>query len=279
MKGCVMLLFLLVFSITLVSAGPCDLTMSLLNQDPYPAVPGDYVKLVFQISGIDNPECGDITFSLKESYPVEFDPGEDGLREYNKVDYVKDYGSNLLIPFEIRIDENTLDGANPIEVNFESAGSAPLSQTLYIEVDDVRADFEVYVKDYDFKTHELTLEVLNIREADVEALTLSIPKQSNIIIKGPNRLVVGDLDSNEYTTADFEATMRDGEITLDLIYSDTINIRRTTTKTVNFDSSYFINRKADQSTTSIITYIIWAVVIILLGWWIVRKFTKKKRRH
>jgi len=279
MKGGTIFLFLLVFSVTLVSAEACDLTVSLLNQDPYPAVPGDYVKLVFQVSGLESSECRSIEFTLLEEYPIQLNPGEDGVRSFSEVDYIKDFQSNILVPYEVRVDENALDGANPIEISVQNKNEAPIINTFNIEVDDVRADFEVYVKDYNFKTHELTLEVLNIREADVEALTLSIPKQTNIIVKGPNRVVVGDLDSNEYTTADFEATLRNGEITIDLTYSDTINVRRMTTKTITFDSSYFTERIADQKTTSIITYILWGIVIILIGWWIVKKFTKKKKRH
>jgi len=277
MKKEMILVFLLVFSVTLVSAEACDLTVSLLNQDPYPAVPGDYVKLVFQIDGLASSECGDIEFTLLEDYPLVFDPGEDGLRTFSEVDYIKDFQSNILIPYEVRIDPDALDGVNPIEVKVQNKDDAPTIETLNIEIDDVRADFEVYVKDYSFKTHELTLEVLNIESSDVEALTLSIPKQTNIIVKGPNRVVVGDLDSNEYTTADFEATMRDGEITVDLTYSDTINVRRTMTKTITFDSAYFTERIADQSTTGMGTYIFWGAIILLVGWWIVRKFTKKKR--
>jgi len=279
MKKGVTLLFILVFSISLVSAAACDLTVSLLNQDPYPAVPGDYVKLVFQVSGLASTECGDIEFTLLEDYPLVFNPGEDGVRSFSEVDYIKDYQSNILIPYEVRVDGDALDGANPIEVKVQNKDDAPTIETLNVEVDDVRADFEIYVKDYNFKTHELTLEVLNIEAADVEALTLSIPKQTNIIVKGPNRVVVGDLDSNEYTTADFEATMRDGEITVDLTYSDTINVRRTITKKITFDSAYFTERIADQSTTGMGTYIFWGVIILLIGWWIIRKFTKKKKRH
>ena len=279
MKRGMPLFFLLVFSITLVSAEACDLTTSLLNQDPYPAVPGDYVKLVFQIEGLTSSECGDIEFTLLEDYPIEFDPGEDGKRTFSEVDYIKDYQSNILIPYEVRINGDALDGANPIETNVQNKNDAPTIETLNVQIDDVRADFEVFVKDYSFKTHELTLEVLNIEESDVEALTLSIPKQTNIIVKGPNRVVVGDLDSNEYTTADFEAILEDGEITVELIYSDTINTRRSVEKTITFDSSYFTDRKADQKTTSIWTYIFSGLAIILIGWWIIKKFTKKKRRH
>ena len=123
----------------------------------------------------------------------------------------------------------------------------------------------------------MTLEILNIESSDVEALSVEIPKQDSIEVKGANRIVVGDLDSNEYTTADFEASPSDGEFKISLIYSDTINTRRTIEKMVKFDSLYFTNRKADQKTTSITTYIIWIVILALLLWWVVRKFKKKKK--
>ena len=277
MKRAVILLLLLT-SLSIASALPCNLDISLVNQDPYPAVPGDYVKLVFQVDGIDSTDCDDITFNLLEDYPIAFNPGESGVRIFRKVDYVKDFESNLLIPIEVRIDEDALDGSNPIEARVQSRGDAPFSKTFDIEVDDVRADFEVYIKDYSYKTNELTLEILNIEAADIEALSVEIPKQDNIEIKGAKRIVVGDLDSNEYTSADFEAIPSDGEFQVSLTYSDTINTRRTVEKTVSFDSSYFMNRKADQSTTGIGTYIFYAAIAIIIIWWIIKKIRKKKKK-
>ncbi len=273
----VVIFLLLVLSLSITSADACDLSISLLNQDPYPAVPGDYVKLVFQIEGLDSPDCSDITFNLLQDYPIELDPGEDGTKKFSKIDYVKDYESNLLIPYEVRIDENALDGANPIEVNIQNEGDAPLSQIFNLEIDDVRADFEVYVKNYDYQTHELELEILNIAKSDVEALAVEIPKQNRINVKGPNRIVVGDLDSNEYTSADFEATPSNGAITINLIYSDTINVRRTITKTIVFDSSYFTERITDEKPTSIWTYLFWgAAIIFAIIFFHKRKYKKQK---
>lgn len=272
------MLLVVMFSLALVSAESCDLNVTLLNQDPYPAVPGDYVKLVFQVENVDSSECDDITFTLPADYPIEFNPGESGTRVFEKVDYVRDYESNLLIPYEVRINEDALDGSNPIDVAVQSKGSASITKTFDIEVDDVRADFEIYVKDYDYATRELTLEILNIAEADVEALTLEIPKQDAVVVKGASKTIVGDLDSNEYTTADFEASPAQGEFNIKLTYSDTINTRRTVEKTVSFDSSYFTGRAADQKTTSKTTYAVWAVIAILIVWWIVRKIRKKKKR-
>jgi len=256
----------------------CFLNVTLINQDPYPAVPGDYVKLVFQVDGIDSPYCNDITFNLLEDYPIEFDPGKSGLRTFKKIDYIKDYESNLLVPYEVRVNKDALDGENPIEVRVQSKNGAAISKTFSLEVVDVKADFEVYVKDYDYSTHEMTLEILNIESSDVEALTIEIPKQDTIQVKGASRIVVGDLDSNEYTTADFEATPEDGEFTISLTYSDSINVRRTLEKTISFDSSYFTDRKADQKTTGTGTYVFWATVVIILGYVTYRKIKKSRKK-
>jgi hypothetical protein len=274
----ILLLCTLVLPVVTADEMTCDLDVTLLNQDPYPAIPGEYVKLVFQVEGLESPDCSDITFKLTENYPIKFNPGETGLRTFKKVDYIKDYTSNLLIPYEVRIDDAALDGSSEIETRVQSKNTAPLITTLNIEVDDSRADFEVHVKDYSYITKELTLEILNIEESDAEALVVEIPKQENIIIKGSNRVIVGDVDSNEYTTADFEATPSNGEITLELTYSDSINARRTVEETITFDSTYFTERAADQKTTGKGTYIFWAVVIILLVWWGYSKFSKKKKK-
>ena len=274
----VILSLLLLLSIGFVSAGTaCDLDITLLNQDPYPAVPGDYAKLVFQIEGIESTECGDITFNLPSSYPIEFNPGESGLRTFKKIDYIKDYESSILIPYEVRINKDAINGANSIEVQIQNKNEAMFTESFDIEVEDVRADFEVYITNFDYATNKLTLEVLNIEQSDVEALIVKIPRQENIIIKGSNQIIVGDLDSNEYTTADFEAIPSNGEITVELRYSDTINTRRSVTKTVIFDSSYFTERKADKKTISIGTYLLLGIAVIIIVWIAVKKFKKKKK--
>ena len=283
MKKSVIMLLLVLSITTVVAETACNLEVTLLNQDPYPAVPGDYVKVVFQVDGVENPSCNKVSFELLEQYPIIFDPDQKRIYEIEAGTFSKDFSSFLIAPYKVRVDEDALNGANPLEVKYQydyrsTANEFYQTKQFNLEVQDVKADFEIYVKDYSYATNELTLEVLNIEESDVEALTLKIPKQDNIIIKGPNRLVVGDLDSNEYTTADFEATLKDGQFIVNLIYSDAINIRREMTKTINFDSSYFIDKKADQKTISLTTYIILGTIILLIIYFSYKKFAKKKRR-
>ncbi len=268
------LLALSLFVVPLIAAAECDLDISMINQDPYPAIPGDYVKVVFQIDGIENPECGMVTFGIKEDYPISLDPNVQNPITINSGTFQRTYSSFYLATYKLRVDEDAIDGDNPIEVSYK-IGSTDYLEEFNLHVEDTRADFEVNVKDYSYSTKELTFEILNTENVDVQALTIEIPKQDNVQIKGANRKVIGDLDSNEYTSADFEAALPEGETTINLniIYTDSINIRRELTKTVEFDSSYFINRNGDQKKTPWF----WIIVIIaILGWIGYKRYKKNK---
>ena len=267
----ILILFLVVFLINFTSAETCTPKTELLNQDPYPAIPGEYVKLVFQISNLEGSECGDITFELKQNYPLIFNPGESGIRKFRGIDYIKDYQTTIQIPFEVRIDEEALDGENQIEILVRNKNQAGILKNFNIEVDDPKSDFEIYVTEYDYDEKKLTIEILNVGDSDIEALTLEIEKQKNIIIKGSNRMVAGDLDSNEYTTVDFEATPTDGKILLNIIYSDPLNKRRKIQKNIVFDSSYFIDRANGEEPTSKGTYFFWAIIILGIIYWIYKR--------
>ena len=269
----VVLIGLLIFFLASPVLADCDINVSLLNQDPYPAVPGDYVKLVFQVTGRDNPECGDFSFQLLEEYPLKFDKGENGYRHFERISYIKDYTMNTLIPFKVRVDEAAADGTNQIKVWYKEGNTARVLKDFDFEVRDVRAKFDIYVKDYDINTHELTLEVLNYGKADIEAVTVEIPKQDNIIVKGPNKAIIGDLDSNDYTTASFEAIPKDGRIKLKVWYSDEADIRRSANVSFVFDSNSFMGRARDKKGVSFWVYFLVVVVVGFAVW----KFFKRKK--
>lgn len=280
MKRGLLFVMLALFLVTFVVAEPCDLEVSLLNQDPYPAVPGDYVDLVFQITGLENSECGDVSFELLESYPISFDPNEESQVIIKSGTYTKDYSSSKTLPYTVRVDDAALDGDNIIEVAFRDSSissTAVLTQQFNLNVENVKAEFEIYVKDYQMATKEITFQILNTAENDIYALTLEVPKQDNIEVKGANRNIVGDLDSNDYTTTTFEATPVDGEIKLNLIYTDEINERRTVEQTVKFDSSYFEGRVADQPKSMAGTYVTVLIIVALIIWFVVVRMMKKKK--
>ncbi len=271
--------FALIFAISFISA-ECALDATLLNQDPYPAVPGEYVKLVFQVTGTESPDCKNIFFELVPEYPIIFNPDSDPKVNIKGGTFITGFSSSILVPYKVRVDENSLDGENPIKVRFSTTSNLTLKnqqKEFNLTVEDSKTDFEVFIKDYDYITKIITFEILNIGKIDVQALTVDIPQQENIVVKGSQRNIVGDLDSNDYSTAEFEATPSNGEITLKILYTDSINVRREVEKTVTFNSKYFEERNGDKAGVSPWTYfIIIAVLVVLVYWWFKRKKNKKK---
>jgi hypothetical protein len=273
MKRGISTLILLLLLVGFVSA-ECTLSITKVNQDPVEANPGETVKVLFKIDGISNSQCGAIQFELKESYPFTIDP-ESTNPIIIKSGTSSDSGASYyLATYKLRIADDALDGETEIETEYTILPSTlGRINKFNITVQDTQADFEVYVKDYNAATKVLTLEILNIEDVDVEALTIEIPKQENIEVKGTNRVVVGNLDSNEYTTADFEAAMKDGQISLTIYYTDSVNVRRQINETINFDSSYFMGLSRDQTSQPWWLYIL---VVAVIGWFVWRKYKKHK---
>ena len=277
MKKSLLFFLLTLLSLNFINA-ICTLDADFINQDPYPAVPGDYVKMVFQLRGIENSDCQTVSFELMGEYPISFDPGVESKITAKAGTYTKDFNSYLSIPYKVRIDADALDGDIPVEVKYGSSLSeTTLSEQFNITIEDVRADFEVFVKNYDYATNIMTLEILNVGKNDVEAMTISMFGGKNVAVKGASTNVIGSLDSNDFTTADFEAIPSKGEIDLAITYTDATNTRRTLDKTISFDPDLFSGRKEDEKSNSSLYYIIGIIAVCGIAYYFYRKRKKEKK--
>lgn len=279
MKRGLIVFLSVIFCFSMASAANCDLSVSLVSQDPVKAVPGDYVDVIFQVSGVSNPNCGPIAFKFVPSYPFSLDPGVDSEYRVEGGVYASNYQSNFIAPYKVRVDENALDGNNLVEISY-SHGVSGLTSTkkFNVSVEDVRTDFEISVRDYEFTTNTLTLEIINVGENDVEALVVEVPNQQNIQIKGSDRNIVGSLDSNEDTTFTFEGVPKDGQISVKIIYTDEVNVRREIGKTVLYESVRFTDRKRDEKPPVSTSVYVIAIIAVLLIVWFVRKRIQKRKK-
>lgn len=266
-------------SSVLAATGDCNLDVSLLNQDPIHAVPGEYVKVVFQVEGVENQNCGTVNFELVPEYPFSLDPNAQTTKTITSGTHTSSYNSQATIPFTLRVDPSALDDNYKLKVRYSSSksGATIIEKDFEISVEDIKSDFDVFVDDYVAATKTITFGILNIGKNDVEALTVEVPKQASLDVKGNNKAIVGTLDANQDTTFSYEATPSAGDIKLVVNYNDNNGERRSVEKIVSYDPSYFENRVRDVKTKSAWSYLFPVIIVILIGWFIKRKFFPKKK--
>ena len=269
--------FLVFAGIASVSA-VCQLTPQLVSQNPYPAVPGQSVQLVFQVNGIENPDCSQVTFELVPNFPLSFNPGSSPYFSVQGGTYAGvNYGTYVMVPYTVNINPMATDGNDTIDLRYTSGGPRNVSVDNYfnLSVQNVLSSFQVFVNNYNPVTHDLTLEIINTGKNDVQALTVEIPDQNNVTVQGPNYNVVGSLSAGDYSTADFTVLPYKGNINLTIYYNDITGTRRNVSESFSFNPDRFA---APPKTTSPAVYIVLVLIVIIIVYFIYRRHKKNKKK-
>lgn len=276
MKKVIILFLMLLTLISYVSA-ECILTPSLINQDPYPAIPGEYVKLVFQLDGVSDASCGELSFNIDPVYPFYLDP-ETPSNSIQSGTYVKDYKSHWIIPYKLRVDEAALDGLANLTIEY-SQSNGNYRKNFEIEIENPLNEFEVKVSDYSYETKQLTLEVLNLGEKNVDALVLEIPSQENALTYGSNYIIIGALESEEDERVSLYADVEDGPISVVLKYNDENSIRRIVETNTYFDSNLFSREVETNDSNFSFSSFIYGIIFILISFYGIRYYKNRKNKN
>lgn len=279
------LVLLLVCTVTFAHSvsALCDPMVSLLNQDPYPAVPGEYTRIVFQVTGVENPECETLNFMLQQDYPISLDPGVSPAVSLEGGAYLLDFGTFFLIPYKVRVDEGAIDGNYTIKVNY-GFNNNPLSlyhtREFELIVNDTNTDFDVFVDSYSSATNTLTLNIVNVGENDANALIVSLPSQAGLNVTAGADKTVGKLSATDDTTVSFTAIPENtNELQITISYTDAIGKRRSVEKTVPFTASSYAHTAETGNGLGVFFYLFILTWLIIAVLWIlrVRKNRRKKK--
>lgn len=275
-RGLLFILSLILF-MNFIFANTCNLDISLLNQDPYPAIPGETVKVVFQINGISSSDCGNIYLDVLEDFPFTLDQSSETSYTIKSGTFTKDYQSYFMAPFTLKINKEANERLNNLKLRYQTKASSSSSfivKDFDIDVKDVRADFDVFVRDYNFQTNQIVFEVLNIANSDIKAVMIEIPSKEGLNIIGANKQNIGDLYSKEDTVANLNLKTSNDYIDLIIHYSDLTDTRRSVEKRVEFNKENFIVEVEENNNS------LWITIIILLGVGILfyRHHKKKKEK-
>jgi len=240
---------LLMFSITTINLVRADSTTSntlcfpvinLINQDPNPAIPGEYVKVLFEASGLDNPACKGMAVKLNPQYPFSLDPDYDPIQTLDGNTYISGYKTTWMIPYKIRVADDALDGDYDLKLiyhngnnkDFESYGF--IEKTFNITITDVRTDFATVIQGT--SGTQVSIGIVNTGKNTANSMVVGIPRQENFMVTGISQQIIGNLAAGDYTIVNFNInSMNQRNATRG---NQLFNITRARNQSFNQSSSY-----------------------------------------
>ncbi|MFA7708273.1 MAG: hypothetical protein WCX73_04965 [Candidatus Pacearchaeota archaeon] len=302
-KNLFLILFLSLFTLIVMPlTSACILNLTLINQDPYPAVPGDAVDLVFQLSGIENPGCAGAIIEVVPSYPFSID-GEttQSLAGNTWITY---YKKEWMIHYRMIVDKNSFEGEPELEVKIGQE-NPDVSYFFPITVQDSRTSFDAVIQDS--TSSEVSIAIANVGKYTANSVIVRIPEQDGYTASGTDGQMVGNLESGDYTLVGFTVSkkmtspgnMTQGDMTqgqmpssqtqtssnlkFDIYYTDNIGERRVvnlelplSTESNTSMANGFVGRPG-QTSHWYSSWISWVIIVVILGiaYFLYRKFPKQ----
>ena len=151
------------------------IVVSMVNQEPDPAEPGNYVDARFKFENKGGGAAHDLEVELLPEYPFSLDPGRSAVQEIGSL-YSRQMGDEgVIVKYKVKVDKDAIDGSHELKLRYKVGESA------WVIID----DFEV-----DVQTHELILEVMDvvaepeqIRPGEMSDISIMIGNIGNSLIK------------------------------------------------------------------------------------------------
>jgi len=297
------LFLILINGVNALEGKPCVLNVSMVNQDPYPAIPNDYVTVVFQVSGVENPNCNGAKFELINSYPFSLDENN-SMYVLNGTTWTSAYKYEWMIPYKLRINKDALDSDYTLTVKYLPGDADPskgyIVQDFNVSVEDARTSFDAVIQES--TTSEVSIAIANTGKYTANSVVVRIPEQENYKATGTDGQMVGNLESGDYTIVGFtlssiQSSMQfpgnqtqktapqseSNKLKFDVYYTDNIGERRVVNmelalnNEVSSAAGNFTMKNGAKTTSNASSWYPLAIVLIVMiaGIFIYRKFSKK----
>lgn len=184
MKKLILLMLLIsIFVVPTVMAADDTsyLKATLLNQDPDPAEPGDYLELRWKVEKFGSTTISDINFELDVDYPFTFDSSDVSVKSIGDWKGYSDEDEFYTLYYKVLVDENALEDSYDVNLKITS-DQFELSKDFAVRVGEkekvsfalgqlVTSPLKIYGGSDENKL-DLTLE--NIGDLDAEVVTVDL---------------------------------------------------------------------------------------------------------
>ena len=123
-----------------VSAGSPKIEISQLKYEPYPAQPGSYLHVYFNIMNLGFEDAENLKFVLMPEYPFQLAKSENATREIGTLDA----GENAVIDYKLRVALDAVEGENELKILYmKKDGEIAVQKETTINVQTLDANLAV----------------------------------------------------------------------------------------------------------------------------------------
>jgi len=233
----ILLLMVYIPSVNADLSGSAQLSVSLGNYDPDPAIAGNTLDVSIGIRNTGGIAINDLIFEVIPEYPFELVPGENAIKDVGIVQgYQADTTGNLkIVKYKMQINKDTPAGSYELKVRYYEQGSTDATQkSMYLDVKN-KENAEVIQIDKSTlvpgKQSSLKFTINNMGNGPLRDLTFYWENTDNIILpvgsdntKYIRYIEIGNNSDLEYQViADTNAQPGLYKLNLYLTYEDSIS--------------------------------------------------------
>ncbi|MBD3262816.1 hypothetical protein GF374_00360 [Candidatus Woesearchaeota archaeon] len=270
--------------------------VTLLDYDPSPAQPGQFLILYIKVENSGGDDITNAKYILEPKDPFVFKGGEDAERVFGTI------GSQqqVLLEYDLYVDEDAYEGTYtiPLKLCLDQNCDDFIKKEIDITVQTGGIPgIEVGLEESDIfkggKRGQITLHVINRGDLDAKYLVMELMPTKQFEIISPSRIYVGEMESDDFETAEFDIFIN-GDVASDatqridlpvfLDYSDANDKKYSETQSVgltvysNSDMAKMSLGSNSHSTTQYFMIVIGALIVIFLAYkyYFKKKFIKKQ---
>ena len=236
-----LLVMVILLNIYLVAAEviSCNPTIKLVSQDPNPAVPNDYVKVIFEVTSVSN--CDGFSVRLNPEYPFSLDSDISAIQTIETNPYAPGYRTVWMIPYNIRIDSAAFDGDYHLKLQYHEESdetfNSYIEKGFNITIEDSRTKFDAVIQES--SGSDVSIAIANIGKYAANSVVIRIPEQESFSVSGTDGQMVGNLASGDYTLVSFAISSKSVKDGVNTPVNTQASLQQS--KNLKFDISYTDN--------------------------------------
>lgn len=211
------------------------ITLSLVNQDPDPALAGNTVEVRLGIENKGNSPFENMVLELIPEYPISMVPGEDNIKNIGTIKSYQTEDNMKIVKFNLKVDRDANAADYELKIKYYEQGkeASAMQKSLNLDVESQESAEVIYIDKSTLipgKQTDLKFTINNVGNAPLRDLTFKWENEDDIILPvgSDNTKYIkyidmgGSADLNYKVIADTSADPGLYKLDLSLTYSDPI---------------------------------------------------------